>query len=204
MKPNNSLTTKQRKFADHYLADPKRRANRAYDVACGRGPEASANAARVGGCRMLKNPRIAAYIQKREGEVTRKLQEKYEVSEERIIRELTKVAFTNMGDVANWDADGVVVKDSSKLTPEAAAVIQEVSQTQHGIRIKLGDKRHALELLGRYKNLKLWADKKEVGLEDPLTELMAAIAKARDIAPPGVTIEKNHQALGKLPAPGSI
>ncbi len=195
------MTIKQRKFADHYLADPKRRANRAYDMAYGRGPEKSANAARVGGCRMLRNPRIAAYIQEREHEVTRKLQQKYEISEERIIRELARVAFTNMGDVADWGADGVVVKDSSKLAPEAAAAVQEVSQTQHGIRIKLGDKRQALELLGRYKNLKLWVDKKEMGLDDPLTELMAAIAAKRDIEPPGVMIEAHCQAPGMLPNP---
>lgn len=202
MKPNNSLTTKQRKFADHYLLDPKRRANRAYDAACGRGPEMSANAARVGGCRMLKNPKIAAYIQRREDEVAGKLQEKYEISEERIIGELAAIGFSALTDYAEWDKETITLKNSEDLSPEQAAAIHEVAHLKDGIRLKTHSKLRALELLGKWKRLRLWVDRTEHGTNDPLKDLMDAIAAKRDIEPPRVTIEEGYQAPRMLPELG--
>lgn len=72
---------------------------------------------------------------------------------ERYIQETERVALATMGDVATWGPDGVKLRDSSTLTPEAMAAIVEVSETvsekSETRKIKLHNKLDALDTMLR-------------------------------------------------------
>jgi Terminase small subunit len=72
---------------------------------------------------------------------------RHEVTVDRILAELSNIAFANTGDFFDWGPNGVVVKDKS--TPEQLAVVSEVSQTitEGTIRVKLHSKLEALDKL---------------------------------------------------------
>lgn len=86
---------------------------------------------------------------------------RHEVTVDRIVAELAKIAFANAQDFFGWGADGVTIKDSDALSEDQRAVVCEVSQTVTAeggtIRVKLSDKQAALEKLG--KHLGMFADK---------------------------------------------
>ncbi len=77
-----------------------------------------------------------------------------DVTVERVVRELARIAFGDRRDLMEWGPDGVRLKDSGELTHDQAAAVAEVSETTnlHGgsIKIKTHDKVKALELLGRH------------------------------------------------------
>lgn len=86
--------------------------------------------------------------------ITEKVLDKYGVSRERVIEELARIAFTNVDDIVTWDADGVKVKPSAELTPEAKAAIAEVGEVYvrdgfKNTKVKNHDKSKALEALAR-------------------------------------------------------
>ena len=81
------------------------------------------------------------------------------------MREVALIGFANMGDYIQVDGNEVSV-DLSKLSRDQAAAIQEVTTETRGggnkkaarvtrTRLKLADKRPALELLGRWIGLEL-------------------------------------------------
>lgn len=80
--------------------------------------------------------------------------ERAEITAEKVLRELAKIAFANAGDYFAWGPGGVVIKDSEELTPDQRSVISEVSETRSetggSIRVKLSDKQGALEKIGRH------------------------------------------------------
>ena len=45
------------------------------------------------------------------------------------------------------------ISDTAKLPPAFTGCISEISQTQHGIRVKRHSKTHALDSLGKYHGL---------------------------------------------------
>jgi phage terminase small subunit len=101
------------------------------------------------GCRLLANPFVKAELDKR-----RKAAERaHGISRDRIIREYAKLAFTNMTDLAEWDAASVTLKASKKLKKFHAAAVEEVSsqETKYGtnVKIKAHDKKAALDSLCR-------------------------------------------------------
>lgn len=79
---------------------------------------------------------------------------KNDVTVERVVGELAKIAFASAGDFFTWGPKGVKVIDSATLTDEQRSVISEVQETitegGRSIRVKLSDKQAALEKLGRY------------------------------------------------------
>jgi phage terminase small subunit len=108
---------------------------------------------------LLANSTIRARVQAlQEGH-----QKRHELTVDRVIGELTSIAFASAGDFFDWGPGGVRVKDKSQLTPEQLAVVSEVSQTitEAGgtIRVKLHSKLDALDKLARhlglYKELRL-------------------------------------------------
>lgn len=89
---------------------------------------------------------------------------KNDVTVERVVAELAKIAFASADDFFDWGPDGVTIRDKSDLTPEQRAVVAEVME-QPGefgstIKIKLYDKPGALEKLGRY--LGMFREKLEI------------------------------------------
>lgn len=142
------LTEKQKRFAEEYLLDFN-----------------GARAAREAGYNKNVADRIAYQnlrkleIQKYICELQEKKKEKFELSEEKIIDELSAIAFSRITDYASihkgFSMSGNIVtvldfKNTEGLNERQIAAIGELSQTDKGnIKMKLADKLKALELLGK-------------------------------------------------------
>jgi hypothetical protein len=73
-------------------------------------------------------------------------------------------AFSSLRNPRQWDGVLVRVKSSTELSDDDAAAVAEVSQTAHGIKVKLHDKVGALEKLGRH----LFRTDQRAGIETPV------------------------------------
>jgi phage terminase small subunit len=148
------LADKERVFVEEYLIDLN---GRQAAIRCGYQPGSASNDAR----RMLDKPSVAAAIDKA-------LAERPGITRTRIVDELAKVAFANMGDYAKWDGDGVNLVDSESLEEGQRAAVAEVKQTRTEtersttvtVNFKLHDKLGALEKLG--KVMRMFVDRQEV------------------------------------------
>lgn len=113
------------------------------------------------GSRMLASPRIAAELAER----TRQMCEKREITAERVLDEIAKMAYLDPRKLFTLDGQLVPVHLLGDDTAASIAGV-EVSEIKadgfvigHLKKIKIADKRGSLELLGRY--LKLFVDKVE-------------------------------------------
>jgi phage terminase small subunit len=108
---------------------------------------------------LLKKPEISARVQQLLDARSKRL----EITADRVLNELAKIAFADMRRYARWNASGVEFHDSESLSDDECAAIQEITETtnQHGgsLKVKLHDKKGALELLS--KHLKLLTEKHE-------------------------------------------
>ena len=121
----------------------------------------SEKGARVQGVRLLTNANVKQRIE----EALAKKVDKLDISVDRVLGELSKMAFANMADYTKAQADGSAYVDLSNLTREQWAAIQEVQTEEYvegkgddarnvrKVRFKLADKRSSLELLGKYLKL---------------------------------------------------
>lgn len=148
-----ALTKKQKRFVEEYLVDLN--ATQAA-IRAGYSPDT----AREIGCENLTKPNIKKAIDKAMAELSRRTG----VTQDRIIRELAKIAFLNPADVI--DVETAQVLDT--VAREDMACIQSVkhkcsdgedySSSEHEVRFY--DKQKALELLG--KHLGMFKDKVEI------------------------------------------
>ena len=150
-----NLTPKQQRFADEYLVDLN--ATQAAKRAGYKDPNI--------GRQLITNNNVSAYIEQRRA----KLQEKTEVSQERVITELAKIGFASITDyleyktalrVIDHDENGNPIHDWAMLVNaiDSAEVdgspIQEVSISKDGtFKFKLYSKLDALEKLARHLGL---------------------------------------------------
>ncbi len=114
----------------------------------------SSNGAGVQGFRLLKNAKITARIK----EIREEIAESLDVSEKRIIQEYAKIAFTNLEDVVDWLNTEPTLRKAQEISPPAHGAVSEITRTETptGIvttKIKLHDKRGALDSLARYKGM---------------------------------------------------
>ena len=156
------MTEKQKIFADEYLIDLN--ATRAYRVAY---PSVKKEeAAAVNGSKLLRNTKVAAYIQKR----MKERQKRTEITQDRVLEELAAIAFAKATDYAEVKEGQVIIKDTANLDEQQARAIAGIEEGKFGIKVKLNDKEKALELLGRH--LGMFKDKVEVsGLEEEKKKL---------------------------------
>ncbi|MFC2524999.1 MAG: terminase small subunit [Selenomonas noxia] len=146
------LTPKQMRFVDEWLIDfnGKQAAIRA---------GYSAKTAEATAARLLRNVKVQAEISRRQKD----LQRRTEVTQDRVVKELARVAFADATDYAcietymyeNKDGtlsplQAVSPKDTGALSDDQRAAIAGIKQGANGIEIKLHDKIKALELLGRH------------------------------------------------------
>lgn len=143
------LSPKQQRFVEEYLIDLN--ATQAYRRA-GYSVKSEAAAA-VEGHKLLRNPKIAKAIQ--EGMDARS--ERTQVTADRVLQELARIGFADPRMVMSWGPNGVVLRDSSELTEDEAAIVSEVSETRTesggSLKVKLNDKLSALEKLGKHLDL---------------------------------------------------
>lgn len=142
------LPLKQRRFVCEYLVDQnaKRAAIRA---------GYSQRSAEVTACRLLRNAKVRATVEKR--------LEDHEIKADRVLAELAKIAFANMADYLTIGPDGSARIDFSKISRDEFAGIRELKvcaggggkngRKPSGFRLNLRHKVRALDLLGRYLGL---------------------------------------------------
>lgn len=139
----NKLTPKQRRFIDEYLIDLN-----ATQAAIRAGY--SEKTAYSIGVQLLKKLEIQAEIQKRRN----RLQNKLEITQERVLQELAAIAFASGADYAKVVNSGLLptveMIPTKELPPEKLPAIAGIKANQYGVEVKLHDKVKALELLGKY------------------------------------------------------
>ena len=164
------MTEKQKIFADEYLIDLN--ATRAYRTAYPsvKKDETAAQA----GSRMLRNVKVAEYISER----MKARQERTEVTQDMVVRELAAIAFSRATDYVEIKSNGVcgtvIIKSTGDLTDQQISAIAGIKEGANGIEIKLNDKEKALELLGRH--LGMWNDKLDIktpAIDDSMKEMEA-------------------------------
>lgn len=146
------LTAKQIRFVDEYMVDFN-----ATQAAIRAGY--SKKTAAFIGAENLKKPKIAEEIARRQKD----LQRRTEVTQDRVVKELARVAFADATDYACVETltyeneDGTVSpvqivspKDTDTLSDDQRAAIAGIKHGANGIEVKLHDKIKALELLGRH------------------------------------------------------
>ncbi len=145
----SGLTPRQARFVQEYLIDLN--ATQAA-IRAGYSPRR----ADVQGHSLLRNRKVRDAIERRQKKIGKKL----ELTQERVIEEYMKLAFVNAKEVFTWGPNGVELKSSDDLSDDIAAAVAEVSQTNKGIRLKLHDKKGALDSLAKY--LGMFVEKHEV------------------------------------------
>ena len=186
---NAKLTPKQAMFIAEYLVDGN--ATRAA-IAAGFSPRS----AEVTGARLLKNSKVAKALALRHARRVDKL----EITAERVLGELAKLAFFDPGKL--FDADGhllpiVEMDDVTRAAIAGLDVELREGATLLGVglgvstvrKVKLADKGQNLERLGRY--LKLFTDKVEHDHRVTLEDLVCG------------SYDRNKDAEGGSDTPGS-
>jgi phage terminase small subunit len=161
---SEKLTEKERLFCWRYIHNFN--ATQAYLWAFG----CAYNTAMVEGCKLLRKPNVKA-------EIARLKKMKFEAiqlnSDDIVLRNM-QIAFADITDVAEWSVEetpldidatacariikgerlkahryntGVIIKASNQID---GGLIKEISQTEHGIKVKMEDRRKALDWLADY------------------------------------------------------
>lgn len=150
------LTEKQKRFADEYLIDLN--ATQAA-IRAGYSPKS----AEQQGSALLRNPKVRAYIDERMAELSRRTG----VTQERIIRELARIAFLDPTKLVNMDTvellDDATEDDRAAITAVKIKTIPTQEGTGVEREIRFADKIKALELLG--KRFGMWIDKQQVDVQ---------------------------------------
>src|SRR5688572_15743367 len=97
-----------------------------------------------------------AEVQARVREILDSAAERAEVTLERVLRELARLAFANIGDILRWSPRDLATGDtqprfvllgSDDIDDNALAAIADLTLSDTGVRIRLHDKRQALVAL---------------------------------------------------------
>lgn len=150
------LTPKQQRFADEWLIDMN---GTAAAIRAGY----SVKSAEVTASKLLRNPKVRAYIDQRMAELSRRTG----VTQERIIRELARIAFVNPPDVVDMDEARIMATATEDDTAAIASVkVKRIpGEAGEGVEreIRFADKIKALELLG--KRFGMWLDRQQVDVQ---------------------------------------
>lgn len=158
-KKNEGLSVKRERFCQEYVIDfnGTKAAERA---------KYSKNSAGQQAARLLQNDKVKERIR----ELKKEIMQRSGVTQDMIINEYKKLAFTNSEDVFNWetelieciDKDGNTFKKEvsrpflkkiEEMSDAARASISEIRETAQGLAIKLHDKKGALDSLSRCHNM---------------------------------------------------
>lgn len=150
VKTKSGLTPLQENFCHEYLLDLD--PGKAYIRA---GYKTKPRYARQHGLELLKNPNIELRIQA----LTDQRARNTDVTAERVVLELSRIGFSDLREFMSWGPSGARWTPSDELTDDAAAVVQEIYETEREMddggvyrtkRFKLHDKMAALKELARH------------------------------------------------------
>jgi phage terminase small subunit len=164
MARKQKLTPKQRRFVKEYLIDLNA------TKAAIRAGYSEKTASRIGSELLVKTCISNAIENAQLARSTRT-----EVTADRVVKELARIAFVDTRQIFAWGPGGVTLRPSDELSDDEAAIVAEVSETTSesggNIKVKRFDKLKALELLG--KHLGMYVDKREItGREGAPIELL--------------------------------
>jgi phage terminase small subunit len=155
---DDPLTPKQRRFVEEYLIDLN---GRQAAIRAGYSPDSATEIAYEN----LSKPHIAEAIAAGRAALT----ERAELTQDMVVDELRKLAFSNMMDFMRVTSAGEPYIDVSLLTRDQAAALQEFAVEDYTegrgedarevkrVRIKLADKRAALVDLSRHLGMRMGA-----------------------------------------------
>lgn len=147
------LSEKQKRFVQEYLVDLNA-------TAAAKRAGYSPKTASEQGARLLANVKVQEEIQK----AIEKRQNRVEITQDRVLQELTSIAFAKGTDYASIISGVVMMNDTEELTEEQKAAIVSIKQTKEGVEVKLADKMRALELLAKHLGLLQAQGKQEDGM----------------------------------------
>lgn len=136
------LTPKQSRFVEEYLTDLNA------TQAAIRAGYRQQNAGIIGFENLTK-----PYIRDAIEAAQRERSARTGITADRVVQEIARVAFSSLRDVMAWGPTGASVLPDDKITPDAAAAIAEITETNAGIKIKLHNKVAALEQLAKHVGL---------------------------------------------------
>lgn len=191
------LSGRQRRFVEEYLL-------------CGNATEAArriglseANA-KSNGARLLARRGVAAAIKAEQEASARRTG----ITVDRVKRELARLAFVEIGDIADWDGDALVLRPRDAISSDDRAAIAElkVKEGKNGARItvRLHSKHTALIALAKHFGLFEKGaggpspEEQEAARYDAKAELRARLRRimdgAKDAAPAGEGSEAKGEA----------
>lgn len=171
-------------FVEHYLS-LQRNALQAYKKLH---PKVSDKTAGVEGCKLLKKPSVSAMLAAREKE----LQNKLELTTERVLKELARMAFVDIRKLYKEDGS---LKAPHELDDDTAAALASI-ETEELFEGRGEDREH----VGTLRKVKIFSKSdairdamKHLGLfekhnkqvTDPISELLKALDGRSKLAPPG-------------------
>jgi len=184
-----TLTAKQEAFAQHYAihGDATKAYEEAYDVA-----GMQKNSIRANACKLSKNAAVAQRVAELKVRITKAVEEKFDVTAEKIIQELASIAFANVTDYVTVDENGIPMPNFTDVTKQQFAAIGEVTfedietgmRTGKRVKFKLLDKKGALVDLGKHVGLFKETVKHDHGWIDAAAESATAkLARFLDAEP---------------------
>jgi phage terminase small subunit len=132
--------------------------------------------ATVRACELMKRPAVKARIEEIRRTREQQLHDKFLITKERILQELARIGFADIRKAVKWNGE---VIPSEALDDDTAACIAEITQTQHGMKVKLHDKMRALDAM--CKHLGMFTEKVEVTGKDG-NPLVPENASSREMA----------------------
>lgn len=94
------------------------------------------------------------------------------ITPERVLKQYARIAFADLRRVADWGPGGFVLKNPEELSDEDAAAISEVVAAggAGNYRVKLYDKKAALDAIARHLGMFLRAPRRPEDVPDDLAE----------------------------------
>lgn len=154
----------QQRFADYLVGKAEGKTVLAASLAGYKHPAKAAY-------RLQRNPRVQAYIEA----LTLESRKKHQLTADRVIQELSAMAFGNLMDICEWQDGTLVLKPSAQLDHKAMAMVASVNHTvdiegRERVEVKLWDKPRSIRMAMDY--LKLFEKEKgeeKADLEDAIT-----------------------------------
>lgn len=146
VKRRDEMNAKRVRFANEYLVDLNA-------TAAAKRAGYSIKSAYSQGQRLLNNAEVKKMIANGIQERGKRLK----ITQDNVVKELSKVAFSNICDVMKWNSKGIELVASDKVSDEVQGAISSVEITESDknriYKVRLHDKLNALDKLAKHMGL---------------------------------------------------